>query len=85
MTSIKSLIKRHKSLTYFILTFIISWSGILILAISNGIPISNERFTEIGPIAMLPFVLGPGLVSLILAVILWIFVAVIHRKLKVQN
>jgi membrane protease YdiL (CAAX protease family) len=59
-------IKRHPVLYYFILTFIISWSGVFILAFYTGIPATSSQFEKIGPIAFLPFLLGPTIAGLIL-------------------
>jgi len=61
-----TLIKRHPVLYYFILTFVISWSGVFILAFYTGIPATSSQFEKIGPIAFLPFLFGPTIAGLIL-------------------
>jgi uncharacterized protein len=43
MTTITAFLKRHSVLTYFVLTFTISWGGILIALTPVGFPISTEQ------------------------------------------
>jgi len=59
-------IRKHPVLIYFILTFVISWSGVFILAFSKGMPASADVSVKIGPIAYLPFLLGPIVTSFLL-------------------
>ena len=66
MTDIKTFIKKHPVLTFFVLTFAISWSGVLILASSSGMPATSEHSEELGPIVYLPFLLGPCIASIFL-------------------
>lgn len=66
MTDIKTFIKKHPVLTFFVLTFAISWSGVLILACSSGMPATSEQSDKLGPIAYLPFLLGPSIASILL-------------------
>jgi len=51
---------------HFILTFLISWSGVLIVASQTGIPATPERFEKLLPLAMLPYLFGPSIASFIL-------------------
>ncbi len=60
------LIKKYPICTYFVLTFIISWSGIVIVSLFTGMPAPSKTFEAIAPIAMLPLVIGPAIVSLLL-------------------
>jgi len=48
---------------YFVVTFIISWSGVFVISMYTGIPASVSDFSRIGPIAFLPFLLGPTITS----------------------
>jgi len=59
-------IREHPVLIYFVLTFAISWSGVFILAFSTGMPAPAEISGKIGPIAYLPFLLGPIVTSFLL-------------------
>ncbi len=65
-------IKKYPVFFFFLLTFIVSWGNILILAIvfSTGMPASSVQFdglyNEFGPIIMLPFLLGPSIAGLIM-------------------
>ena len=54
-------------ISYFILTFIISWSGIIIVSFFTGMPAPSKTFESIAPIAMLPLVIGPTIASLLLS------------------
>ena len=67
MKTIKAVIKRHPILTYFALTFIISWGGILILVGPGGIPATNkEQIDRLFPIAILAMVAGPSVAGILL-------------------
>jgi membrane protease YdiL (CAAX protease family) len=59
MTKIKATIENHPVATYFVLTFIISWGGVLILGAPHGMPTTQEQFERLYPIVFLPYLLGP--------------------------
>ncbi len=71
MTNIKTFIKTHPVLTYFVLTFAISWGGVLILGAPYGMPTTKEQFEKLWPIVFLPYLLGPGISSIILIGLLY--------------
>ncbi|WP_282163215.1 CPBP family glutamic-type intramembrane protease [Ulvibacterium marinum] len=54
-------IKNNPVTLYFIRTFIISWSGILIVANQTGIPAATGQFEKLLPVAMIPYLLGPSI------------------------
>jgi len=62
----KTFFKTHPLLTYFMLTFLISWGGVLILGAPHGIPTTSENFEKLYPIVFLPYLLGPLVSGLIL-------------------
>ena len=67
MQIIKTFIKNHAVLTYFILTFAISWS--LILLIIGGpsrIPGTLEETDALLPIVVLAMVVGPSIAGLLM-------------------
>ena len=66
MTTIKGFFKRHPVLTYFVLTFVISWGGVLILGAPRGMPTTSEQFQKLWPIVFLLFFLGPSIASILL-------------------
>ena len=66
MKTIKVFIKSHPVLTYYILTFVISWGGVLILGAPYGMPATEEKSEKVWPIVFLPYFLGPSLTSLLL-------------------
>ncbi|MHC4473445.1 MAG: hypothetical protein ACYS99_21070, partial [Planctomycetota bacterium] len=66
MATVRAFIERHSVLTYFTLTFTISWSGVLILGAPSGMPTTSERFEKLWPIVLLPYFLGPGISGLLL-------------------
>jgi len=66
MTTIKAFIKRHPVLTYFALTFAISWGGVLILGAPYGMPTTGEQFEKLWAIVFLPYFLGPSIASILL-------------------
>lgn len=58
----KIYISRYPVITFFILTFIISWGAILIIFGSDGIPATKELQEKIG----MAILLGPAIASLLL-------------------
>jgi membrane protease YdiL (CAAX protease family) len=66
MTGIKALIKKHPVLTYFVLTFVISWGGVLILAAPYGMPNTSEQFEKLWAFVVLPYFLGPSIAGILL-------------------
>lgn len=60
MTTIKTFIKKHPVLTYFTLTFVISWGVVLIVA--GGIPVTTEQLEMMG----LATLLGPSVAGILL-------------------
>jgi len=66
MTNIKAIIKRHPVLTYYALTFAISWGGVLIVVGPCGIPGTKEQFETLLPIAILAMLAGPSVSGILL-------------------
>jgi membrane protease YdiL (CAAX protease family) len=66
MATIKAFIKKHPVSTYFILTFAISWGGVLILGTPYGMPTTPAQFAKHWPIVFLPYFLGPTIAGLLL-------------------
>lgn len=56
----------RETLTYFVVTFAISWGGILILAGPYGLPATPEIAEKAWPIVFTPFFLGPITAGLLL-------------------
>ena len=66
MKSIKAVIKRHPLLSYFALTFAITW-GLFVLAVGpGGIPATREQFTTIPLGAILAVLVGPSVSGILL-------------------
>jgi hypothetical protein len=67
MTNIKAFTKSHSAWIYFVLTFFISWGGVL-LAIGgvSGIPANAEQIEKLLPLVVLTLTIGPILTSLVL-------------------
>lgn len=66
MSRIKSFVIRHPVFTYFAITFLISWGGVLILGAPYGIPTTNEQFTQVWYIVFIPYFLGPTIAGLLM-------------------
>lgn len=66
MIAIKVFIKRHLLLTYFGLTFAISWSGFLLVLGPGSFPGTQELFGTLFPLAILIMLLGPALAGILL-------------------
>jgi membrane protease YdiL (CAAX protease family) len=66
MTTIRAFIKRHPVLTYFALTFAISWGGILMVIGPGGILGTKEVSEGLMPFVYLATLLGPSLAGILL-------------------
>lgn len=66
MTTIKDFIKRHAVLSYFILTFVLSWGGVLVVIGSGGIPGTSEETKRLFPIALVAMLSGPSIAGVLL-------------------
>jgi membrane protease YdiL (CAAX protease family) len=72
MKTIKALIKSHPLLSYFVLTFAISWGGILIVVGGPGaIPGTKEQVETLFPIAILAMLAGPPVAGIVLTDLLY--------------
>jgi membrane protease YdiL (CAAX protease family) len=65
-TTIREFVQRHPALSYYVLTFAISWGGILMLAGPSGIHATKEEFERLLPIWVPVLVLGPSLTGILL-------------------
>ncbi len=66
MSTIKTFIKGHEVLTYFALTFAVSWGGVLILVGPSGIPGTAEQSKTLFPVVYLAMLVGPVLTGCLL-------------------
>jgi uncharacterized protein len=67
MTSISAFIKRRPVLTFYALVFAISWGGVLLVTGGPGaIPGAEEQVERLLPFAMLAWLAGPSLASILL-------------------
>jgi hypothetical protein len=64
--TIKALIKRHPLLSYFALTFAITWGGFVLAVGPGGIPATKEQFTTIPLGAILAVLVGPSVSGILL-------------------
>jgi uncharacterized protein len=60
MKTIRAFIVRRPVLAYYILTFAISWGGVLILGAPYGMPAPSEQAAKVWPIVFVPYFLGPS-------------------------
>jgi membrane protease YdiL (CAAX protease family) len=67
MTTIETFIKRYPVLTYFALTFIISWGGVLLIIGGPGaIPGTEKQIETLPPFVMLAWFAGPSVTGILL-------------------
>jgi membrane protease YdiL (CAAX protease family) len=64
--AIKAFIKTHPVLTYFILTFVISWGGMLMVIGPSGLPGTTEQINKLLPSTILALLAGPSVAGLLL-------------------
>jgi membrane protease YdiL (CAAX protease family) len=62
VTTVNDLVKRYPAPIYFILTFIISWSAILIAAGPSGLPATVDQIVVLGMAALL----GPSVAGILM-------------------
>ncbi len=68
--NILSFVKRHSVLTYFILTFVISWGGLLlVIGGPNQIAVVTPKFNELLPIVILAILAGPSISGILLTIL----------------
>jgi membrane protease YdiL (CAAX protease family) len=70
MTSIEAFAKRHPVLTYYGLTFAISWGGIFIVVGPGGIPATPEKFTRLFPVVLPALLGGPSVACVLLTALI---------------
>lgn len=68
MTTIKAFIKRHPLLSYFTLTFAISWGGMLFVVGvgAGGFSVTPEQLQTLVPYAVPAMIVGPSVAGLLL-------------------
>ena len=67
MTTIQTFIERHPVLTYYVLTFILSWGGILLVIGGPGaIPSPSAQAMALLPVAILVMIIGPSVAGLLM-------------------
>jgi membrane protease YdiL (CAAX protease family) len=66
MTTIQAFIQRRPALTYFALTFVISWGGILIVVGPGGISGNPEQVEMLSPFVHLAMLAGPSVAGILL-------------------
>lgn len=71
MIPTRAIVKRHSVLTYYALTFAISWGAILILVGPGGIPGTPEEFERLLPVALLALLGGPSVAGLLLTALIY--------------
>jgi membrane protease YdiL (CAAX protease family) len=67
MTSVEALVTKHPVLMYFVLTFIISWGGVLlVIGGPSGLTGMKAHDNPIFPFALLAMVAGPSITAMLL-------------------
>ncbi|HEY0601990.1 MAG TPA: CPBP family glutamic-type intramembrane protease [Herpetosiphonaceae bacterium] len=66
MKTTRAFITRHPVLSYYALTFVISWGGILIVIAPSPFPPTNEHVTRLLPLVLGALFAGPSIASLVL-------------------
>lgn len=66
-TTISAFVKRHPVLTYYVLTFAISWGGVLlVIGGIAGLPGTPEQIERLMPLVILFMLFGPSVAGLLL-------------------
>lgn len=64
-----TMIKKHSVLIYFVLTFAISWGGILFVLGPNVTPAEEAEIEMLMPIIYSLFILGPGIAGILMTIL----------------
>lgn len=65
MTAIKDFSRNHPVLTYFALTFVISWGGILLVVGPGGVPLKAEEIETLLPLIYVAMAAGPSVAGIL--------------------
>ena len=66
MSTIELAIKRHAVLIYFVLVFVLSGGGILLVLGPGGFPLNAEQFASFGPLLYAAILAGPCVAGILL-------------------
>jgi uncharacterized protein len=66
MTALTTFMKRHPVLVYYVLTFAISWGGILVVIVPGGFPPTSEHVARLLPFTLMALFAGPSVSSIVL-------------------
>src|SRR5512139_760286 len=66
MSSILSFIRNFPLLTYFVLTFAISWGCILIFVSPGNLPITDDQAETVMPLLYVALLAGPSIAGMLL-------------------
>ncbi|HRW08530.1 MAG TPA: type II CAAX endopeptidase family protein, partial [Caldilineaceae bacterium] len=66
MATIKTSVKQHSVLLYFLLTFILSWGSILAITGPTGLPLTPDQAAQEGPLIYMAMLIGPSVAGLLL-------------------
>lgn len=69
MKTIRAFVERHPLLTYFALTFAISWGGILIVLGPGSFPGTPEQLDTLLPLVVLAILAGPSVAGVLTTVL----------------
>jgi len=59
----KNILERKPIFYYYLATFLVSWAGIISVSFFLGMPTTSSIFETYGPLALIPFLLGPSMVG----------------------
>ena len=64
----KTFIKRHSVFVYYVLAFVISWGGIVLVIVGgrSAVPATQEQFDRLMPFAIPFMLLGPGTAGMVM-------------------
>ncbi len=66
MKSISAFMKQRAVLSYYVLTFAISWGAVLVMLGLTGLPTTKAQIEAMLPVAIITMLLGPSLAGLLL-------------------
>ena len=66
MKTIKTFIKQHSAAIYFVLTFAITWGGMILVIGPGGFPVSAGQFETAGALVYLAMLMGPSAAGILM-------------------
>lgn len=70
MNMLNTYIRQHPVISYFILTFVLTWGGMALVIGLDGFPIASEQLETLGPLVYIAMLIGPSVAGILMTYLL---------------